>query len=105
MKILLAIDGSTPSQDAVEEVAQRSWPSPSTVRILSVIQPYPPPATEIVLASATVEEIRQRQAQEAEQLTRQAADRIAAPGLSVETAVRDGDPRTAIVDVADEWQA
>jgi nucleotide-binding universal stress UspA family protein len=105
MNILLAIDGSAPSQDAIEEVANRPWPSPSTLRILSVIQPYPPPATEIVLASAALEEIRQRQAQDAEQLTRQAGERIAAAGLSVETAVRQGDPRTAIVDAADEWQA
>jgi nucleotide-binding universal stress UspA family protein len=66
---------------------------------------YAPPATEIVLASATLEEIRQRQAHDAEQLTRQASERIAAPGLSVDTEVREGDPRTAIVDAADEWQA
>ncbi|HYU79421.1 MAG TPA: universal stress protein [Vicinamibacterales bacterium] len=33
------------------------------------------------------------------------APEIAAPGLSVDTAVREGDPRTAIVDAADEWQA
>ena len=105
MKILLAIDGSAPSRDAIEEVAQRSWPGPSTVRILSVIQPYTPPATEIVLAAATLEEIRQRQAQEAQQLTQRAGERITAPGLSVETAVREGDPRAAIIDAADEWQA
>lgn len=105
MKILLAIDGSAPSQDALEEVAQRSWPSPTAVLILSVIQPYTPPATEIVIASAPIEQIRQRQMQGAEQLTHQAADRIAGQGLSVETAVREGDARTAIVDAADEWQA
>jgi nucleotide-binding universal stress UspA family protein len=64
-----------------------------------------PPATEVVLASATLEEIRQREKQDAEQLTRQARERIAAPGLSVETATSEGDPRTAIVDAADEWQA
>jgi nucleotide-binding universal stress UspA family protein len=105
MKILLAIDGSAPSQDAIEEVARRPWPSPSTLRILSVIQPYTPPATEIVLASATLEEVRQRQAQDAEQLTRQAREGVSASGFSVETAVREGDPRTAIIDAADEWQA
>jgi nucleotide-binding universal stress UspA family protein len=105
MKILLAIDGSAPSQDAIEEVAHRPWPSPSTLRILSVIQPYTPPATEVVLASATLEEIRQHQKQDAEQLTRHARERIAAPGLSVTTATSEGDPRTAIVDAADEWQA
>jgi nucleotide-binding universal stress UspA family protein len=105
MKILLAIDGSAPSQMAIDEVAHRPWPSTSTLRILSVIRPFTPPATEIVLAAATFEEIRQRQAEDAEQLTRQAAKRITARELSVETAVREGDPRTAIVDDADEWQA
>jgi nucleotide-binding universal stress UspA family protein len=105
MKILLAIDGSAPSQDAIDEVAHRPWPSPSSLRILSVTQPYTPPATEVVLASATLEEIRQRQTQEVEQLTRQASERIAASGLSVDAEVREGDPRTAIVDAADEWQA
>lgn len=105
MRILLAIDGSAPSQDAISEVAHRPWPSPSTVRILCVIQPYTPPAVEVVLAGATLEEIRQRQATEAERLTKDAGERIAEPGLSVETAIREGDPRTEIVDAADEWKA
>ena len=77
----------------------------STARILSVIQPYTPPATEVVLASATIDEIRRRQTRDAERLTRQARDSVAAPGLSVETAVTEGDPRTAIVHAADEWGA
>ncbi len=105
MRILLAVDGSAPSQDAVDEVARRPWPSPSTVRILSVTQPYTPPATEVVLAGATLEDIRKRQAAEAERLTKEAGERIAAPGLSVETAIQEGDPRTEIVDAADEWKA
>lgn len=106
MKVLLAIDGSPPSQAAIDAVAHRPWPAGATVRILSVIQPYTPPATEIVLADATLDEIRKRQAAEADRLTKQAGERIAALGqLSVETAIREGDPRTAIVDVADEWPA
>lgn len=76
-----------------------------TLRILSVIQPYTPPATEMVLASATLEDIRKRQTQEAEELTRQARERLAGTGLSLDTAVSEGDPRTAIVDAAKEWQA
>lgn len=106
MKILLAIDGSPPSAAAIEEIAHRPWPTPSTVRILSVIQPYPPPATEVVLAGAALEEIRGQLATQADRLTRQAGERLTAPGrLSVETAVGEGDPRTVIVDAADEWQA
>lgn len=105
MRILLGIDGSAPSQDAIDEVARRPWPSPSTVRILCVIQPYTPPVTEVVLAGPTLEEIWQHQATEAEQLATEAGERIAAPGLSVEATTRKGDPRTEIVDAADEWQA
>jgi nucleotide-binding universal stress UspA family protein len=105
MRILLAIDGSAPSQEAIDEVAGRPWPSATTVRILCVIQPYTPPTTEVVLAGAMLDEIRARQATEADGLTRQARERLAASGLSVETAVREGDARTTIIDLADEWQA
>ena len=105
MNILLAIDGSSASDNAIEEVRVRPWPSPTTVRILSVVQPYTPPATEVVLAAATIDDIRQRQAAEAGRHTRAAGERLAAPGVTVETAVREGDPRTVIVDDADEWGA
>src|SRR5688500_4083985 len=105
MRILLAVDGSPPSQVAIDEVSHRPWPSPSIVGIVCVIQPYVPPSTEIVLAGATLEDIRNRQAAEAERLTRDAGERIAAPGLAVETMIREGDPRTEIVDAADEWTA
>lgn len=105
MRILLPVDGSAVSDAAIDEIRRRPWPSPSTVRILSVIQPYTPPATEFVLAGATLQEIREQQATEAERLTQQAGEHIAMPGLTVETVVREGDPRTQIVDAADEWPA
>ena len=103
MKILLTVDGSSHSQEAVDEVARRPWPSRSTVRVLSVVQPYTPPATEFVLAGATLEDIRRQQTADAEHLTARAADAVKAADVSVETAVREGDPRSAIVDEADEW--
>src|SRR5918999_5429909 len=105
MKVLLAIDGSAVSDHAIDEVARRPWPAGSTVRILSVIQPYAPPATEIVLAAATINDIRAQQAEAADRLTKTAGARIAASGLTVETAVSEGDARTAIVDAADDWKA
>lgn len=72
MKILLAVDGSSHSQEAVDEVARRPWPSRSTVRVLSVIQPYTPPATEFVLAGTTLEDMRRQQTADAGHLTARA---------------------------------
>jgi nucleotide-binding universal stress UspA family protein len=105
MKVLLAIDGSRPSDDAVDEIRRRPWPGQTMVRIISVVQPYTPPAVDVVLAAATIDDIRQRQTADADRHLRAAAERVAAPGLTVETVVREGDPRSAIVDDADAWGA
>jgi nucleotide-binding universal stress UspA family protein len=105
MKILLAVDGSPHSQAAVDEIVRRPWPASTTVRIISVIRPYAPPATEFVIAGATLEEMRQQQASSAAQITGRAADVVKGAGLSAETTVREGDARSAIVDEADEWGA
>ena len=105
MKILLAIDGSPHSQDAVDEIARRPWPTRTAVRVVSVIRPYAPPATEVVLAAATIDTVRQQQMGEAEALTVRAGELLAEPGLSVETVVREGDARSAILDEAESWGA
>lgn len=105
MKILLAIDGSPHSEDAVEAVVRRPWPPGSTIRVLSVIQPYTPPATEFVLAGATLESVRSQQTSESKGLASRAATRLNTAGLASETAVREGDPRSEIVDEATEWGA
>jgi nucleotide-binding universal stress UspA family protein len=89
MRILLAIDGSPHSQVAVDEVARRPWPETSTIRVISVIQPYTPLATEFVLAGATLEGIRQQQASSAEEITRRAAEALRNSGLSTDTVVRE----------------
>ena len=105
MRILLAIDGSPHSQTAVDEVARRPWPSNSTIRVISVIRPYTPPATEFVLAGATLDDMRRQQTSTAEQIIGRAIEVLTRTGLTTETAVREGDPRSAIVDEAEEWGA
>lgn len=105
MKILLAIDGSPHSQDAVDEIARRPWPTGTAVRVVSVIRPYAPPSTEVVLAAAAIDTMQQQQMHQAEQLTVRAGELLAEPGLSVETVVREGDARSAILDEAESWGA
>jgi nucleotide-binding universal stress UspA family protein len=103
MRILLAVDGSVPSRDAIDEVAGRSWPMPSTVRVISVVRPYVPVATEFVPGMFAPHEVLQELTKSAEQIVADAAQRVTHSGLSADTAVRQGDPRTVIVDEAAEW--
>ncbi len=105
MRILLAVDGSAPSQDAIDEVAERSWPAPTTARVISVVRPYVPPATEFVPGALTPQDVFQQQEKDAQQIAVSAAERLTQSGLSVDTAVRQGDPQTVIVDEASEWGA
>jgi nucleotide-binding universal stress UspA family protein len=106
MKILLAIDGSEYSAAAVEAVATRPWPSGTMVRVLNAMEPIVPPAAELWYdAGGNLERARQELTTHAEQLTAGVAETLRASGLSVETAILNGDPRSAIVDEAERWSA
>lgn len=105
MKILLPVDGSAASQDAIEEIAERPWPTASIARVICAVQPYVPPAAEFVPTAARLDDLERQQKSEAERLVTQAGERIGAPNLSVETVVREGDPRTAILQEAADWGA
>jgi len=106
MKILLAIDGSEYSAEAVEAVAVRPWPEGTEVRVLTAVEPVVPPATELWYdAGGSLERTRQEVRTRAEQLAAGATETLRAAGLTAEAAVRDGEPRSAIVDEAKEWDA
>lgn len=106
MKILLAVDGSEYSADAVREVAERPWPTGTTVRVLSAVEAITPPAPELWYdAGGSLERARQEMRKSAEQLTAGVSEKLGASGLTAETSVRDGDPRAVIVDEAKDWGA
>ena len=106
MKILLAVDGSEYSVTAVEAVAARPWPSGTALRVLSAVERVVPPAAEVWYdAGGSLERTRQELTKHADQLTAGVAETLRAAGLTAETAVRDGDPRSVIVDEAEEWDA
>jgi nucleotide-binding universal stress UspA family protein len=106
MKILLAIDDSKYSEDAVEAVAARPWPPDTTVRVLAAAERITPPAAELWYdAGGSLERARQEITAHYEELTRRVAESLQGRGLTAETAVRDGDPRSVIVDEAKDWSA
>jgi nucleotide-binding universal stress UspA family protein len=56
-------------------------------------------------AGGNIERMQQELTTRAEQLTAGVAETLRASGLKVETATRDGEPRSVIVDEARDWSA
>jgi nucleotide-binding universal stress UspA family protein len=76
------------------------------VRVLSAVEPVTPPAAELWYdAGGSLERAKQEMQRRAEQLTLGVAETLRSSGLAAETVVRDGDPRSVIVDEARDWSA
>ena len=106
MKVLLAIDNSEYSAEAIKEVAKRPWPQKTIVRVISVVELIPPPAAELWYdASGSLERAQQEMTKRASQLTEKTSETLKRKGLKMESAVRKGDARSVIVDEARKWSA
>jgi len=91
MKILLAIDSSTASQSAVDEVAARPWPARSQVEVLTAVETSHPE-----VPGGIVDEVNAR----AHKIVEGAVDRLRSLGLPADGIVADGDPKAVILDYA-----
>ncbi len=106
MKLLLAIDNSEYSVEAIKEVAKRPWPPKAIVRVISVVEPVPPPAAELWYdATGSLERVQQEMTKRATELTQKTSESLKRKGLKIESAVREGDARSVIVDEARKWSA
>jgi nucleotide-binding universal stress UspA family protein len=106
MKILLAVDGSESSADTVEAVASRPWPTGTVVRVLSVIKPMALLTPEIAIySSENLESGQQKAIENAREFTNRMCDWLLSSGLSAETAVHSGEPRSVILEEAQQWDA
>jgi general stress protein 26/nucleotide-binding universal stress UspA family protein len=106
MKILLAVDDSPYSSEAVREVIERTWPPDTIVRVLSAVEDIPPPTADLWYdASGSLERANQELTERFEQLTARIAESLADADLKAEPVIRHGDPRSVIVEEAKEWGA
>jgi nucleotide-binding universal stress UspA family protein len=106
MKVLLAVDESPCSEEAVNEVGARVWGEGTTVRVLHAVPKFVPPAQELWYdAGGSLDEARR----EVKGLSAELAERVAGwlrqQGLNAESVVHDGEPGPAIVAEAKEWGA
>jgi nucleotide-binding universal stress UspA family protein len=108
LKVLLAIDGSRYSEDAVTAVASSQWPPGTEIRIVTIVHSWLPMMMEptFVLVAAH-EQLLIESRQVAPSIVERAASKIrtAHPELPVTTRVLEGSPKNLIVDEAETWEA
>ena len=109
MKILLAVDGSSGSDAAVEEVAKRPLSKKSEVRVISVVEmPFVPTPDTWALPETYFNEMEKAAQEQAEATLGVARRRLSSAHgdqLPVSTAVIHGHPKEAILDEAEKWDA
>jgi len=106
MKILLAMDESKYSAAAVREVAKRTWPKGTTVRVLTVAEPFPPIAIEPWYGGReSLVRMDKELQKRARNLTRKTTENLKKKGIKTQAVVLEGDPRSRIVEEAEKWKA
>ena len=112
MKILIAVDGSEFSQEAVREVARRQWPVGSEVRVSAVIKlPFVPTAETRSLPESDYSRLESEltaQAQQAVDAARAAlaaARTVAGEPLTFSASIIAGNPNEMLLTEARDWQA
>lgn len=106
MRILLAIDDSKFSEAAVETVIEQARPHGTEVRVLHVVEA--PPllvGRELVGYEPALQNALEFQKKHAEALVAKTAELLRARSLKVTAALEVGDPKSKILDVAEEWHA
>ena len=109
MKILLAVDGSTYGEAAVNEVVSRPWPEGSEIRIISVLQRPPKPVGVLLDIPPDYYADLEKAARARTQITVEDAQLKLRSGvdrsIKITAAMPIGSPKKAIVEEAESWGA
>ncbi len=109
MKILLAVDGSPCSDQAVVEVSKRPWPEGSQIKVLNAFElPLPITPEGWALSPNYFEELEMGMRRQARSIVERASRTLRTrlnPTITVESAFVPGSPRAVILDEAKQWGA
>ena len=110
MKILLATDGSTFSELAVDRVASRSWPAGSEIKVLFVVHSAIPDIPDPLLVfyaerMQTLDYERDLGKKTIEQTVSRLRAGEGSRSLEITTELLEGSPKALIVDEAKRWGA
>jgi nucleotide-binding universal stress UspA family protein len=106
MKLLIAIDGSEFSQAALNNVIARPWNPGTEVKVLHVVEP---PSLligrEMGPYDPEFETVWKALREQAKELVEKAAEKLRTAGFQVSTHLVEGNPKSQIIDAANEWHA
>lgn len=105
MKILLAIDDSESSEEAIRAVEKSFAKSDATVRVLHVVAKFVPPAAALLDAGGSPDTARAEVVNRFKALVDETADRLKRQGFAADSIVKDGNPGKVIVRDAKDWDA
>jgi nucleotide-binding universal stress UspA family protein len=106
MKTLLAIDDSSFSEAALQAVIAQNHSKDTEVKVLHVVEP--PSllvAREMGGYDASLEAVWDQETKQAQILVAKAAEALSTHGFKATVVVKQGDPKSMIIDVATEWNA
>jgi nucleotide-binding universal stress UspA family protein len=107
VRVIVGLDGSRNANAALNEIAKRNWPSRSEFRAVAVNQALEPTVIGglVLPIKRSVEEGNQDPRRDALRLANAAAKRLTANGLRAQAVAIDGEPKRALVQLAEEWRA
>ena len=107
MKILLAIDGSSCSDAAVQEVTRRPWPEGSVVKVLTVLEiPMAPTPEAWAIPVTYLEDMEAALRKQGENIVNRALQKLKSnKTLLADAVLAPGSPRPVILNEAESWGA
>ncbi len=109
MNVLVAVDGSEYSAAAVEAVAKLQWPVGTEIRLLSAAEEFRYPAYDAWLLPgkyhAEVMEASRINAKRIVTEHERALREQLQGEATITTVIIDGDPKSVIIDAAEQWPA
>lgn len=107
MKVIVAVDGSECSDNAVTFVTEHGWKEGTSFMVLSVVQPPPREFNFLRQTSDAPTIYEEKIVTQSERITSKAAERLAKDltGFVVEQRVETGPVAGTIVKIARHWKA
>jgi nucleotide-binding universal stress UspA family protein len=107
VRIIVGIDGSPGSEEALRAVAARKWPANSEVKVIIVDDPFVSPILGDIIPplAGTIEESNAEDFARDEEMLARFAAMLSDTEIKVLTEIRLGDPKKELPHAAEEWGA